>query len=87
MKKGPGALRFRLFDCGFEVTDHRFEQVIRHGGDNADELLFCAATALHGTGEQLDVLLYAFIHHVAFAGFKPVATDAKFTANRDNKLF
>lgn len=87
MKKEPGASRFRLFDCGFEVTDHRFKQVIRHCSDNADELLFCAAAALHGAGEQLDVLLYACVHHVAFAGFKPVAADAKFTANRDNKLF
>lgn len=87
MKKGPGASRFRLFDCGFEVSDHRFEQVIRHGGNDADELLFCATVALHGAGEQLDALLNTSVHHVAFAGFKPVATDAKFTANRDNKLF
>ena len=86
MKKEPGASRFRLFDCGFQVTDHRFKQVIRHGGDDADELLFCAAAALHGAGEQLDVLLYACVHHVTFAGFKPVSIDTKFAANRKYKL-
>lgn len=86
MKKEPGASRFRLFDCGFQVTDHRFKQGIRHGGDDADELLFCAAVALHGAGEQLDALLNTGVHHVAFAGFKPVSTDAKLAANGKNKL-
>lgn len=86
MKKEPGASRFRLFDCGLEVTDHRFEQVIRHGGNDADELLFCAAASLHGAGKKLDVLLYACVHHVAFAGFKPCAADAKLAADGKNEL-